>query len=862
MVRAIACLVLVVVPGVAAADVVSIEAAHDSTVYAEDGTLGNGAGEHLFTGLTQDGFERRGLVQFDVAAAIPAGSTITAVTLELDLSRTRTADLEVGLHRVLAAWGEGTSDAPLEEGGGAPASIGDVTWTYAFYPTTAWTPGGVFVAVASASALIPRTLGVYGWTGPGLVDDVQGWLDGTLANHGWMLIAVPQDTRETKRFDTHENATPAARPHLIVTFTAAAPTGACCPGDGSCAIVLSPGTACTGTYQGTGSTCVPNPCPQPTGACCLPDAAGTCVDVTAASCASQGGGYVGDAVACASGLCPVVLTPFVDPLPIPPVATPTSGSAGGLASYQIAIREVSQQLHRDLPPTRVWGFDDGTGTVYPGPTIEARRGAAVTVTWTNDLRDESGALRTTHRLDVDACVADDAAPRTVIHLHGGHVPAASDGYPEATQLPGQSAVYEYPNAQPAATLWYHDHAMGITRLNVTMGLAGFYLLRDDAEAALGLPAGADEIALAIQDRSLRGDGSLFYPAAWQDEVLGEVIVVNGAVWPYLDVRRGKYRFRILDGSTSRRYRLSLSDGASLTVIGSDGGLLAAPVVVPAVSLTPGERADVVIDFAGYPAGTEVILRDDAVDIMKFVVGSTAGHTAPLPASLVPVPALAEADAAQVRELVLDRTADPCTGTQWTINGATWEQITEEPQLGTIEVWRFVNPSGEVHPMHLHLVQFQIIDRQPITVVGGVPTPSGPAVAPAAVEAGWKDTVAVGPLEIVRVIARFDDYAGLFPYHCHMLEHEDNAMMRQFRTVAAPTVPDGGVDGGGTGVDAGADAGAGTSADDGGCGCGTGGDAGGGALLVVLLAIGSRGRPTRRRRCRRCRSARSCSLPCR
>jgi spore coat protein A len=814
----------------ARADTVTIVSGRDTTLYSESGTLANGAGDHFFTGETQDGFWRRGLVWFDIASKLPAGSTITGVTLTLTLSRTRTQDLPVALHRVTAAWGEGTSDAPNEEGAGAPAAAGDATWTYRYYPTTTWAAaGGDYASTPSASALVGRTLGPYAWTDAGLVTDVRAWLAGT-PNHGWILIAAATATRETARFDTHENATISARPALAVTFIPpATPTGACCAADGGCSVVLA-GSAC-GNYQGNGSSCSPNPCPAPAGACCLPVAAATCTSVTETQCAGVSGTFRGAGAACATTVCPVVLDPFVDPLPRPKVATPVTGIPGDAASYALSIVERSQKLHRDLPLTRVWGFDDGTGGTYPGPTIEARRDAPVEVTWRNDLRDASGALRTEHLLPVDTCLhgAMDASPRTVIHLHGGHVAADSDGYPEATLLPGQSDVYQYPNWQQAATLWYHDHAIGITRLNVYLGLAGVYLIRDDVEQGLGLPSGAFEIPLAIQDRTFRPDGSLAYPAAWHEHVFGDTVLVNGVVWPYLDVDRGKYRFRILNGSGSRSYRLRLSTGAAITVIGTDVGLLPAPVPVASLLLTPGERADVVIDFEGYTAGTEVLLENDApapfpgpdgegvvAHVMKFVVNRASGHTAPLPAALRPLTPLDPAAAAATRDLVLDKSSgDACTGSVWRINGLGWGDIVERPVLGTAEVWRFVNVSGTIHPMHMHLVAFQVLDRQPIEVGIDGWTPSGPAVPPAPVEAGWKDTVAVGPREAVRVIARFEDFAGAFPYHCHILEHEDHEMMRQFETIES-SVP------------------AETPAD--GCGCGAGGGLDLAAIGGILLAL--------------------------
>jgi len=786
----------------ARADVVTIGASQDNTIYSESGAQSNGAGDYFFAGTTRDGFHRRGLISFDVAGSVPPGSLITNVSLTLYLSRTRTGDQTVSLHRAVAAWGEGTSNAGGEEGGGALATTGDATWTHRLYPATPWSAnGGDYAGTASGSTVVGNGTGFFAWSSSGMTADVQAWLDGPASNYGWLVRMPEGTTRVTKRFNSRTNPDATRRPALTITFIPVSPTGACCATDGSCSVVTDPGGSCGGTYQGAGTSCTPNLCPQPSGACCLPDASATCTELTAASCSAQGGTYQADFQACAVTDCPVVLEPFVDALPLPAVAQPTVGTPGGAASYTLAIREVAQQLHRDLPPTTVWGFGDGpTGATYPGPTLEVSSGEPVTVTWVNDLRElATGQLRTEHVLPVDTCMhgAIDASPRTVFHLHGGHVQSQYDGYPESTILPGQQAVYEYGNLQLPATLWYHDHALGITRLNVMMGLAGFYLLRDALEQGLGLPAGEYEIPLAIQDRSFDPDGSFEYPEMWHEHFFGNTVLVNGKVWPVLQVKRGKYRLRMLDGSNSRTYRLRLSNGASFQVIGMEGGLLPAPVTVSEVTLGPGERADVVVDFAPYAAGTEILLVNDAPapfpgtpgvgvvpNVMKFVVTSATGHTAALPASLRPLETLDPLDAVVTRDFDLAKASEPCAGTRWTINGLAFDDITEFPELGTTEIWRFVNRSGVTHPMHMHLVMFQVLDRQAFEVVNGNVTPIGSPVPPPAHEAGWKDTVQVGPNEIVRVIARFERYTGRFPYHCHILEHEDHEMMRQFETVTA------------------------------------------------------------------------------
>ena len=264
----------------------------------------------------------------------------------------------------------------------------------------------------------------------------------------------------------------------------------------------------------------------------------------------------------------------------------------------------------------------------------------------------------------------------------------------------------------------------------------------------------------------------------------------------MNVKLGKYRFRILNGSGSRTYTLSLDrPGMQFRQIGTDGGLMPAPVEVDEITLGPAERADVVIDFEGISSGTEIVLTNTAPapfpgtpgvgvvrDVLKFVVDSQPGDTTPLPSALRPIETLQETDAIKTREFILRKGADACTGSAWMINDLRWDDIVEYPQLGTTEIWSFINASGVTHPMHLHLVMFQILDRQAFEIVGEDFVPTGPKFPPAANEAGWKDTAQADPQMITRVIARFEDYPGKFAYHCHILEHEDNDMMRQYWTV--------------------------------------------------------------------------------
>ena len=491
------------------------------------------------------------------------------------------------------------------------------------------------------------------------------------------------------------------------------------------------------------------------------------------------------------------LRKFSEPLTIPAVLRPARGEP-----LEMIMSENRQVLHRDLGRTAIWGYNGS----YPGPTIEVTRNQPVMVRWEN-------RLPATHRLHVDHCLhgphaygdrGDHPAPRAVVHLHGAHVAPESDGYPEATLLPGQSATYEYPNAQNGSALWYHDHALGITRLNVYMGLAGLYVIRNGSEPALNLPRGPYEVPLLIQDRSFEPDGSLHYPEHWEEEFFGAANLVNGQVWPYLEVRPRKYRLRIVNGSNSRTYTLAFDSGQPFYQIGTDGGFLPEPVELKEITLTAAERADVIVDFSRRTGEVHLVNSAPAPfpgtagegvvrDVMQFRVRGSTGDDSVLPSRLEALPRLREDAAAKFRQFNLEMVDEnpKCTepGFRWLINRLGWDDITEYPELGSTEVWSFFNLSPDVHPIHLHLVQFQILDRQklqpdpaqpgsflPLTLPGtrpGAPEPN---------EAGWKDTFRSMPGEVTRIIARFADFVGKYPYHCHILEHEDHEMMRQFQVV--------------------------------------------------------------------------------
>jgi spore coat protein A, manganese oxidase len=506
------------------------------------------------------------------------------------------------------------------------------------------------------------------------------------------------------------------------------------------------------------------------------------------------------------------LTKFVDALPIP-------GKLPAAASYQVAMTQFRQKLHRDLPATTLWGYN---GT-YPGPTIEVRKGNPISVHWINNLPKK-------HLLGpaIDSSVhgAETTWPevRNVVHLHGIKVMPEFDGYPESWWTPDgkmgpdfQGTTYQYPNDQQATSLWYHDHALGITRLNVYAGLAGFYLIRDDVEDTLGLPSGKYEIPLLIQDRTFNADGSLFYPTdgvtayhtVWSPEYFGDVAVVNGKAFPYVEVEPRRYRIRLLNGCGSRVLRLFFDDPSmKFHVIGSDGGLLGDVATSKKLLSAPAERWDIILDFSGYAPGTQITMQNNAAtpfpagneqplpQIMQFRVvplksvdTSTPVHRLNLPA----LPIINERRASVTRDVSLNEIEDPVTGNPIVgrMENLMWDDpVTIKPKAGSTEIWRFVNATPDTHPIHVHLVQFRILDRQPFDVdaynATGQINFTGPAAPPDANESGWKDTVRVNVGTVTRIMHKFELPAGArvfsgqklrYVTHCHILEHEDNEMMR-------------------------------------------------------------------------------------
>jgi len=593
---------------------------------------------------------------------------------------------------------------------------------------------------------------------------------------------------------------------------------------------------------------------------------------------------------------PYAIRQFENALPMIPVRAPDS-TAGGVDRYTVTARQGVHDFglrrmdgSQFVDPATgapivslAWGYDAS----YLGATIEARSNRPVAVKYVNGIVGSSGQPLAKHLLTVDHTLhgARDGEPevRIVPHLHGGHVAAAYDGNPEFwfTSDPaatangmggpaGNTVTYSYENDQRAATLWFHDHALGVTRLNVYAGLAAFYLLRDDAEDALGLPGGAFEVPLVLQDKSFNDDGSLAYYTvplinpytqaplldangepmySSRPEFFGDAIIVNGVVWPYLDVERRRYRLRLVNGSDSRFYGLWAEVTGEavapppMVQIGNDGGLLPSAVTVGAdpasrLLIAPGERADLVIDFSDPAlAGKVVTLRNDGASpfpdgdqvdplttgrIMQFRVAAAAPGTTDTsavpatPAAQVVLPAADASRVVDLQELVdVYQLLDPETGLlqrrlELRLNGLEFAApVTETPSLGAVEDWTIVNSTGDTHPMHLHLVAFQVIEKGSYDPSRYTPAAAGnmPVLAAGALEPdtdlegrvagdpgfdsaytvepneqGLKDTVRVPPGGYVVIRSRFDR-AGRYMWHCHILAHEEHDMMRPFEVLA-------------------------------------------------------------------------------
>ncbi|MFS0644498.1 multicopper oxidase family protein [Siminovitchia sp. 179-K 8D1 HS] len=499
---------------------------------------------------------------------------------------------------------------------------------------------------------------------------------------------------------------------------------------------------------------------------------------------------------------PETIPKFVDELPIPETAKPKHRKEDKVY-YEITMNETRHQFHKFFPPSTVWGYNG----MFPGPTIETETNKPVYVKWMNKLPEK-------HLFPVDRTLhgtMGNPEVRTVVHLHGAHVASDSDGYPEAwfsrdfarTGPAFKRKIYEYPNRQRGATLWYHDHAIGITRLNVYAGLSGFYLIRDPIEKRLKLPSGKFDVPLMIQDKSFNPDGSLFYPQnsdppapvnpSVQPFFIGNTISVNGKLWPRLKVEPRRYRLRILNASNTNSYTLKLGDGREFYQIATDGGLLEKPVKLETVSLEPAERTEILVDFSTFQ-GKKLILQNtnsegDMGVIMRFDVTLPLSEkdTSEIPVKMDSGQQLTEDAADKTRLLTLSAITDQYERPVLLLDNRMWDDlVTEKPVRGSTEVWKFINLTAFPHPIHIHLVQFKVLHRRPFDLErfqeNGSIIYTGPEIAPDESERGWKDTVRADPGMVTSIIMEFKEYTGDYVWHCHILEHEDYDMMRPMRVV--------------------------------------------------------------------------------
>ena len=505
-------------------------------------------------------------------------------------------------------------------------------------------------------------------------------------------------------------------------------------------------------------------------------------------------------------------------------AAPSKAAAGASAvpaDFEIGLTagQTQVKLYKGQP-TQVWSYQGkvlagdpkslrALPDSYLGPIIRARKGQQVRVHFTNNMPEES-----------------------IIHWHGLRVPDDMDGHPRYAIGPGETYDYEFPVVNRAGMYWYHPHPDGLTGPQVYGGLAGLFIVSDDEEAALGLPSGEYDVPLVIQDRTFDANNQLVYLSGGggmgmgmnMDQMmgfLGDRILVNGRPDFVLPVATRPYRLRFLNGSNSRIYKLGWSDGTPLTVIATDGGLLSKPVQRPYVMLAPAERIELWVDFSGRKVGSELTLQSlefVGVDSDRMPGGSSGGmggmgmmrgsralpNGVPFPVMKVRVereskdrPALP----AKLSEIKPYRLEDAVNGKQprsfgitlnmmnWLINGRQFEMDAVAPdeivKLNTLEAWEFVNklnpghmmePMGMAHAMHLHAGQFQVLERQVLPELRA----GWNSVKDGLVDEGWKDTVLLMPGERIKLLMKFEDYPGLFLYHCHNLEHEDSGMMRNFR----------------------------------------------------------------------------------
>ncbi|MER6946741.1 multicopper oxidase family protein [Nonomuraea sp. NPDC000554] len=440
-----------------------------------------------------------------------------------------------------------------------------------------------------------------------------------------------------------------------------------------------------------------------------------------------------------TGVRPAV-TAFTEQMPVPPTVQ-AAQSAGGMDIYMIPIRASTAEFipGKQTPVLTYAGS-------FVGPTIRAKTGRPVKVVYANQLDQPAN-----------------------VHLHGGHVPAASDGHPMDVIQPGQTRVYDYPNLQQGATLWYHDHSHHTEAEHVYRGLHGFYLIEDEAEQGLGLPSGQYDVPIMLRDAEFDKDGGLIF---FDDPANRTTILANGKIQPFFPVAARKYRIRLLNASNEHVFQLNLG-GQEMVQIASDIGLLPAPVPLTELVLASAQRAEIVIDFSRFAVGTKVVLSNGSEPVLRFDVVRKALDLSRLPATLRPLPPLPTATAEREVAMSFDLSSSSPVGL---VNGKPYDPNRVDFQIkrGTTEIWNVINADNVEgvdidHTFHMHMTHFRVLDRD-----GGKP--------PLPQDAGLKDTVRVPPRSRVRVQASFPDYLGKYVYHCHYLEHSSLGMMAQMEIV--------------------------------------------------------------------------------
>ncbi|CAH2033672.1 unnamed protein product, partial [Thlaspi arvense] len=514
-------------------------------------------------------------------------------------------------------------------------------------------------------------------------------------------------------------------------------------------------------------------------------------------------------------------------------------------SLQIGMFLTKWKFHRDLPPTPVFAYGTSRSrATVPGPTIEAVYGVDTYVTWRNHLP-------SSHILPWDPTISP-ATPKNggipaVVHLHGGIHEPSSDGNADAWFTAGfretgpkwTKTTAHYENNQQPGNMWYHDHAMGLTRVNLLAGLLGAYVLRHHAvESPLRLPTGDEfDRPLVVFDRSFRTDGSIYMNATgnnpsihpqWQPEYFGDAIIVNGKAWPRLTVRRRKYRFRIINASNARFFRFFFSNGLDFFVVGSDSAYLSKPVTTKSVLLSPSEIVDVIVDFSKSPSRMPVLANDapypypsgdpvneESSKVMKFIINDeSVTDTWTIPKKLIDYPSADVSNAVLTRYISMyEYVSDSDEPTHLYVNGLPYDApVTETPKSGTTEVWEVINLTEDNHPLHIHLGLFKVVEQTALLTAGleefkECMTEHNDAVkcqiskyargkktAVTAHERGWKNVFKMMPGHVTRILVRFSyiHTNASYPfdptqepgyvYHCHILDHEDNMMMRPLKII--------------------------------------------------------------------------------